>query len=61
MREGRAEMAREMLVSRGIDVSADFPADVPGFFDLPAHRIARAAAACASEADFRERPRHGER
>lgn len=49
-----------MLASRGIAVSADFPADVPGFADLPAQRIARAAAACASEADFRERLRRGE-
>ena len=58
--EARAELVREMLASRGIAVSVDFPAGVPGFTDLPAHRIAHAAAVCTSEADFRKRLRRGE-
>ena len=58
--EARAELAREMLASRGIAVSVDFPAGVPGFTDLPAHRIAHAAAVCTSEADFHKRLRRGE-
>ena len=58
--EARAELVREMLASRGIAVSVDFPAGVAGFTDLPAHRIAHAAAVCTSEADFRKRLRRGE-
>ena len=54
---GRAALAREMLAARGIEVSADFPRGVPGFAGLPDGRIVRAAAACSSEADFRERLR----
>ena len=53
--QGRAELVRAMLAVRGIEVSAAFPAGLPGFADLPGDRIAQAAAACVSEADFRER------
>ena len=54
--EARAELARELLMARGIAVGVDFPG-VPGFADLPVHAIAAAAAACTSQADFRERLR----
>ena len=54
--EARAELARELLMARGIAVGGDFPG-VPGFADLPVHAIAAAAAACTSQADFRERLR----
>ena len=43
-------------MARGIAVGLDFPG-VPGFADLPVHAIAAAAAACTSQADFRERLR----
>ena len=33
--EGRVAMVRRMLLSRSIEVSEDFPADVPGFADSP--------------------------
>ena len=52
--EARAELARKLLTVRGIAVGVDFPG-VPGFADLPVHVIAAAAAACTSQADFRER------
>ena len=52
--EARAELARELLTARGIAVGADVPG-VPGFADLPVRIIAAAAAACISQADFRER------
>ena len=54
--EAQAELARELLTVRGIAVGADFPG-VPGFADLPVRVIAAAAAACTSQADFRERLR----
>ena len=54
---GRAALARALLAARGIEVSSGFPG-VPGFAELPDHVIAEAAAACVSEADFRERLRN---
>ena len=54
--EGRAGLARALLAARGIEVSPGFPG-VPGFAEVPDHVIAEAAAACVSEADFRERLR----
>ena len=54
--EGRAGLARALLAARGIEVSPGFPG-VPGFAEMPDHVIAEAAAACVSEADFRERLR----
>ena len=54
---GRAALARALLAARGIEVSPGFPG-VPGFAELPDHVIAEAAAACVSEADFRERLRN---
>ena len=54
--EARAELARELLMARGIAVGADCPG-VPGFAGLPVRVIAAAAAACSSQADFRQRLR----
>ena len=54
--EARVELARELLMARSIAVGADFPG-VPGFADLPVRVIAAAAAACTSQADFRQRLR----
>ena len=54
--EARVELARELLMARGIAVGADVPG-VPGFADLPVRAIAAAAAACTSQADFRQRLR----
>ena len=54
---GRAALARALLAARGIEVSSGFPG-VRGFAELPDHVIAEAAAACVSEADFRERLRN---
>ena len=57
--EGRAGMVRAMLSSRGIEVSEDFPADVPGFSESPEAVVVAAALACGSERDFRARiPEH---
>ena len=53
--EGLAALARALLAARGVEVSTGFPG-VPGFAELPDHVIAEAAA-CVSEADFRERLR----
>ena len=53
--EGRAEMARQMLLSRGIEVSEGFPADVPAFAGLSEAAIVAVALACDSERDFNAR------
>ena len=53
--EGRAKMARQVLLSRGIEVSAGFPADAPAFAGLPETAIVAAALACDSERDFNAR------
>ena len=50
--EGRAEMVRQMLLSRGIEVSKGFPADAPAFAGLSEAAIVAAALACDSERDF---------
>ena len=55
--EERAEMVRQMLVSRGIAVSEGFPANVPGFEGSPTDAAVAAALACDSERDFRARIR----
>lgn len=44
-----------MLLSRGIEVSEDFPADVPGFADSPEAIIVSAALVCDGEQDFHAR------
>ena len=53
--EERAEVVRQMLLIRGIAVSAEFPSTVPGFARIPRDRLVAAASACESEADFRTR------
>ena len=55
--EGRAKMVRQMLLSRGIEVSARFPSDAPGFAESSEDEAVAAALACGSEADFRLRLR----
>ena len=53
--EGRAEMVRQMLLSRGIEVSERFPADAPAFAGLSEAAIVAAALVCDSEWDFNTR------
>ena len=55
--ESRAEMVRQVLVSRGIAVSEGFPANVPGFGESPMDAAVAAALACESEQDFHARIR----
>ena len=50
--KGRAEMARQMLLSRGIEVSEGFPAGAPAFAGLSEAAIVAAALACDDERDF---------
>ena len=53
--ESRAEMARQMLLSRGVEVSEGFPADAAAFAGLSEAVIVAAALACDSERDFNVR------
>ena len=55
--EGRAKTIRQILRSRGIEVSAGFPADAPGFAESPEGEAVAAALACDSERDFHVRIR----
>ena len=55
--EGRARMVRQMLLSRGIEVSEGFPSNVPGFGESPEAVLVDAALACDSERDFQARIR----
>ena len=55
--EGRARTIRRILLSRGIEVSAGFPADAPGFAESPEDEAVDAALACDSERDFHARLR----
>lgn len=57
----RAGMVRRILLSRDIEVSDDFPADVPAFADSTEDAIVTAALACESEADFEARLRRPDR
>ena len=50
-------MARRILSSRGIEVSARFPADAPGFAEASEDEAVAAALACDDEEDFRLRIR----
>ena len=54
---GMAETVRQILASRGIEVSAGFPADAPGFAESPKDEAVSAAFACDSERDFLARLR----
>ena len=51
--EGRAKTIRRCVLARGIEVSAGFPADVPGFAEASEEAAVAAALACGSERDFR--------
>ena len=55
--EARAKMVRRILSSRGIEVSARFPADAPGFAESAEDEAVAIALACDNEADFRKRIR----
>ena len=48
-------MARQVLLSRGIEVSAGFPADAAAFAGLSEAVIVAAALACDGERDFNAR------
>ena len=50
-------MARQMLRSRGIEVSAGFPADLPAFHGSSEEVVVAAALACEDERDFEGRLR----
>ena len=51
-REARAKMVRQILLSRGIEVSAEFPADAAAFSAAAEDVLLASALACADEADF---------
>ena len=55
--KGRAKTVRQILRSRGIEVSPGFSADAPGFGQSPEDAVVAAALACRSEEDFRTRLR----
>ena len=52
VQKARAEMIRQILVSRGIEVSEEFPSDA-AFAAVPDHVLISAALACDDEAAFR--------
>ena len=52
VQKGRAEMIRQILVSRGMEVSEEFPSDA-AFAAVPDHVLISAALACDDEAAFR--------
>ena len=49
---GRAQMVRQILRSRGIEVSPRFPADAAAFAAASEEALLAAALGCAAEADF---------
>ena len=53
--EGRAKTIRQLLLARGIEVSAEFPDNVPGFAGASEEAAVAAALGCGSERDFRAR------
>ena len=55
--EGQEMIVRRVLQSRGMEISAGFPSDLPDFRDGPEELIVAAALACDSEADFAARIR----
>ena len=48
----RAAMVRWLMISRHLDVAADFPLGEPGFADADPEQVIAATAACRDEADF---------
>ena len=57
----RAAMVRRILLSRGIEVAYDFPANVPAYSESSDDAVVDAALACESETDFRARLRRRDR
>ena len=55
--EGRAKKIRRILSSRGLEVSAGFPVNAPGFAESQEDEAVAAALACDSERDFHTRIR----
>lgn len=55
--QGQAEMARQILLSRGIEVSAHFSATLHTLGEHSEQAVVAAALACTSEADFLQRLR----
>ena len=55
--EGLAKAVRQILITRGIEFSEEFPAHVPSFAEAAEEAVINAALACDSEADFRVRLR----
>ena len=55
--QARADMVRRILLSRGIEVPDDFPADLPTFAESSDDAVVDAALTCESESDFRARLR----
>ena len=53
----RSDMVRRILLSRGIEITEDFPANVPAFAEATDDAVVSAALACGSESDFRTRLR----
>ena len=51
--EGLAKAIRQILTTRGIEVSKEFPTNVPSFAEATEEAAINAALACNSEADFR--------
>ncbi len=52
VQQGRAEIVRQILRSRGIEVGKGFPADAAAFAAASEALLLEAALACANEADF---------
>ena len=52
VQRGRVEMVRQILLSRGIEVSEGFPADAAAFAAAPEAVLLTAAFACTDQADF---------
>ena len=52
--EGRAEMVRQILLSRGIEVAERFPADAAAFAAASEQVLLAAAFACADEQEFND-------
>ena len=53
--EGLARVVRQILITRGIEVSEEFPANMPNFAEASEEAAINAALACDSEVDFRMR------
>ena len=54
----RAAMVRAIMADRHLDVTANFPLEVPGFAEANVEDVATGAMRCANEADFAALLRH---